>query len=55
MSRVSFIAVVVPIVALALGVIVGGETLTATAVIGSALVLVAVTMGVVVHRPGSTP
>lgn len=49
-SRASFIAVVVPMVALTLGVLVRGERLTPSALAGSAMVLVAVTLGLMPDR-----
>ena len=49
-SRASFIAVIVPIVALTLGVLVRGERLTGSGLAGSAIVLIAVTMGLMPER-----
>jgi drug/metabolite transporter (DMT)-like permease len=49
-SRTSFIAVVVPVVALTLGILVRGERVTGSALAGSGVVLVAVALGLIPER-----
>lgn len=51
-SRTSYVSVVVPVIALALGAIVRGQTVTATAGVGCALILVGLLIGM--RRPRST-
>jgi drug/metabolite transporter (DMT)-like permease len=54
-TRISFIAVIVPVVALVLGAIVRGETLGVASLIGSAFVLAGVLLRVYGDRPVANP
>jgi drug/metabolite transporter (DMT)-like permease len=53
LTRISFISVVVPVVALALGVAVRGERLSANSVAGSALVMLGLALAIASDRRGA--
>jgi drug/metabolite transporter (DMT)-like permease len=52
-TSISFIALIVPVIALLLGILIRGERLTATGLVGSALVLAGVTLGVMAEAAGA--
>lgn len=52
-SRISFIAVVTPVIAVLLGVAVRGERLSAASLLGAAVILVSVVLGIVSSKGDS--